>query len=890
MEPTKAQDPAKKVAEAAPAPAPAAKPEASAPAPKTVTAAPAVAPETPAPVGTPAAPVPAPAVLAPAPAVKAVEPTAVAPAVPVTSPATAKAIESVGAPVKVEADPAKPANPVTIFWITFLLFGLFVAYFTAERAKPRRNFATLLAIGVTAFCGYFWYFLGMPQGIDLQGGTQFLLEVQAGPETTLLPRDIDEVITTLQRRLDAGGKTDMALSRQGENRILVEMPGITEDERRNIRKTLETTAKLEFRLVHPNSGPELISRMSEGDVFLPTYEVLPPYEVADEATDQAAVGSSEVVEVTKALDGSAVKNAGVGFDQGGFLISVVLDGPGGDKMFKLTGAHVRERMAIIVDGKVVSAPQINGQFGSNFQITGSFKREEAERLATFLKNPLKSPIKILNESSISQSMGKDTIRQGIYAGVAGLILIMLAAMFCYNVAGFVAVVALALNVVIICGVMSMFQFVLTMPGIAGIILTIGMAIDANVLIYERFREEKLAGKSFAAALEASYNKAFSAIFDSNITTLIAAGMLLAFSTGTMKGFATTLIIGLTSSLFTALLVTRASFAWLSAPGWLKEMRFPTLLKPTNIDFLGQVRTGVTISLAFILVTVWLIGNKKDAVLGVDLRGGDSVTLLSADGLSISTIEESLKTAGLSSLPIIKEQQNVGTDSTFFTIRTAAGEGLKALDHLRQSTKLPLPDIELSSVGPQVGEEMLKSSAVALVLGVLAIFVYVTIRFNSIAFALGAVVAVVHDMIVTVGALILFREDITLIQVGALLTIAGYSINDTIVIFDRVREGLLTQRGTLKEVMNSCLNQTLSRTILTNGITSLAVLTLLIFGGPSMHSFALALTFGMITGTYSTLYIAAPIVLWWVKQRKLNLRKEILDAEATKIAGPASAGA
>jgi SecD/SecF fusion protein len=834
-----------------------------------------------------AAPAPAPAAAAPSPAPAPAVPkpeTESKPAEPAVATSAPVSIETVGKPSAIPADPDKvtPADPVTIFWITLGLFGLFVAYFITEKASPRRILATLLTIGVTAFCAYFYTSLGMPKGIDLQGGTQFLLEIQSDKDKIINVADQEEVIKTLQRRLDAGGTTDMALSRQGENRILVEMPGITETEKNAIRQTLETTAKLEFRLVHPQSGPELVSKVREGDMFLPTHDLLEPYD--------AATGSAEVVEGTKALDGTAVSSAGVGYDQGGYYISVTLDSAGGDKMFKLTGSHRGERLAIIVDNKVVSAPVIQSQFGANFQITGQFKREEAERLGTFLKNPLQNPIRIINESSISSSMGADTIRQGVWSGVAGLALIMVLAMFCYNVAGFIAVIALILNVVIICGIMAMFQFTLTMPGIAGIILTIGMAIDANVLIYERFREEKQAGKSFAAALDASYNKAFSAIFDSNITTLIAAAMLIIFSSGTMKGFATTLIIGLTSSLFTALLVTRTCFGWLGSWGWLKNMSFPTILKPTNFDFLGKARLGATLSIAFIVLTGALIYAKKDAILGVDLRGGDSVTILSAEGLSVASVEDALKTAGLSSIPIVKEQQSVGTESSFFTIRTATGEGAKALDHVRQVTKLPLEDIELSSVGPQVGQEMLTSSDWALFLGIVAIFIYVTIRFNSIAFALGAVLAVVHDMIVTVGAMILLGEDMTLIMVGALLTIAGYSINDTIVIFDRVREGLLTNRGTLKDVMNVSLNQTLSRTILTSGLTMLAVLTQLIFGGPSLHSFALALTAGMITGTYSTLFIAAPVVLWWVRKRKINLRKEILDAEATKIAGPASAGA
>tara|TARA_R110002096_G_scaffold376724_9_gene570510 strand:- start:4506 stop:7295 length:2790 start_codon:yes stop_codon:yes gene_type:complete len=841
----------------------------------------------------------------------------------VVSAAPEGSIPEVAAPIE---EVAHAINPMMIFWIGLGLFGLFVAYFAIEKVVKRRIVGTALTLGVAAFTLFFFLNFPMPKGIDLQGGTQFILEIQSDGEKEIDEQAVQDVMATLQRRLDEGGVTDLTMSPQGTNRILLQMPGISEEERDLIRSKLEETAKLELALVHPNgqsSSAFLVSQAREGKVF-PGYELVEPYGTAslerkleekkalvalieaegdenglrtrllaklDRAIAEAREKISEqaeIVQLRAPIGGELINNAGVSYAPGGFQINVELKGEADGKMRNLTKENVGKRMAILVDREVIMAPSINGVFGANFMITGSFDQHEALTLATKLKNPLQNPIKIESESSVSPAMGEDTIRQGMYAGIAGLAITLLFVLVYYNFAGLVATIGLALNVVIIFGIMSMFQFVMTMPGIAGIILTIGIAIDANVLIYERLREEQKAGKSFKAALDAAYGKAFSAIFDANITTLIAAAILLWFATGTIKGFAITLMIGVFGSLFTSLLVTRVCFGWLMDAGILKNISLWQLVKERSIDFLGKRRKAAMISIILVIGAISLLWVKQDSALGVGLRGGDLLTIQSSEDLSVPKIQDALRSVDLGGEPQVQEQKPQGTETVFYTIRVPEKQGDLARDHLREALQMPLEDTSLESVGSNVGNEMLKSSILALALGLVGIMLYVSFRFESMAFALGAIVAVIHDLTITLGLVIFFGHEINLITVGALLTIAGYSINDTIVVFDRLREGLRTKRGDIKDVMNFCLNATLSRTILTSITTLIVVGTLFVFGGPSLNDFALTLIIGVLIGTYSSLFVASPIVLWWARTRKLNLRREVMDAEAAKVAGPATA--
>jgi SecD/SecF fusion protein len=543
---------------------------------------------------------------------------------------------------------------------------------------------------------------------------------------------------------------------------------------------------------------------------------------------------------------------------------------------------------------VISAPTIQSSFGAQFQITGSFDEAEARDLASALENPLENPLLVEQSSTTSASYGEAVINQGLYSALFGLLSTLVFMMIYYRLSGIIAVIGLAMNLLLLLGAMQVFGFTLTMPGIAGIILTLGMAVDANVLIYERMREEFAAGKSFSAAIKASYEKAFSAIFDSNITTLITSVIMMVIATGAIRGFGLSLTIGLLASMFSALLITRVCFLWVEKFG-VKKLSFLNLISNRLIDFMGMRKKAFLLSGILILISVSVIAFKGQRVLGYELRGGDSVSLASIPGLTEAQITQSLADFSLevkgqkfdASSFNVQSVKPVGGNE-YFTIRSAPGTADALIAELQKDLAGNDPEkakqfegADKQSMGSSVGDKMLKNSMWAIVMGLIGIFIYLTFRFES-AFAIGVIIAVMHDVIIAVGACALVGKEVGLILVGAFLTIAGYSVNDTIVIFDRVREELRTRKGDLSEVLNYAISATLSRTIITSGVTALAVIAMLLFGGKSLADFSFAMLIGMISGTYSTIFIAAPVVLWWSEKRKLNLRKQILDADAQRL--------
>src|SRR5438067_1794231 len=396
--------------------------------------------------------------------------------------------------------------------------------------------------------------------------------------------------------------------------------------------------------------------------------------------------------------------------------------------------------------------------------------KEARGLASVLENPLQTPVSIEEERSVSPTLGADSIRASIEAGLVGLAITLVCVALYYRFAGIIACLALLVNIVLLIGALTMFRFVLTLPGIAGIILTIGLAVDASVLVYERLREELALGKSLKIAIQAAYEKAFSSIFDANITTLITAVILFLRASGPVKGFAISLTLGILASLFTALIVGRNIFEFFVDTGRVKK---------------------------------------------------------------ISMLQAQFKVEGA------------------------------------------------ERVGALVGGELARNSLIALGLGIFGILVFVWLRFE-LSFAVGAIVALVHDVTITVGMFSLLHRELTLTMVGAVLTIAGYSINDTIVVYDRIREGLASGRkGSIEQIMNESINQTLSRTILTSTVTLIPILCLFLFGGAVLRDFSLAIIIGVVVGTYSSIFIASPIVLWWTRARggsKTSLQREITSKQ------------
>ena len=750
-------------------------------------------------------------------------------------------------------------TPGFTFLAGISLLALFGWYFATSRARLKRILGTILTVSLVAFCVSTLYppDKTIRLGLDLQGGTSFLIRLSPEGERSISADTLDQAVEVIRKRVDQFGVSEPVITPQGADRILVQIPGLAPEQIAAARQQLAQVAKLEFRLVHPEND-RLIAQIREGTDMVPAgYRI----ETQKETSEEREVKEELLVKLRPDLLGDRVRKAFPTYDEQGWGVALQLDREGANLFGQLTEAHVGKRFAIVLDGRVQSAPVIREPiYGGHASITGDFTEEEVRNLASVLENPLQTPVTVEEERSVSATLGSDSIRSGIYAGLLGLALSFLFIIIYYRFAGLVASIALILNLVLLFGAMAMFNFVLTLPGIAGIILTIGMAVDANVLIYERLREELATGKPLNVALNAAYDRAFSAIFDSNVTTLITALILFWKATGPVKGFAVTLTIGIVASMFSALLVTRNCFNWAIASGVLKRVTMSNLIKATNFDFLSKRRLSVGISALVILVSVVVFAMRGEKNFGIDFKGGDLLVLEGQKKVDEGDVRTALKQIDLEE-SVVQTEKSSGKE--FLTIRSAPGTS----DRIEKLLDEKFPEanfrVEQSDkVGKLVGDELARNSLIALGLGIIGIFIYVTARFEF-AFALGAIIALLHDVILTIGAFALFGRELSLIIVGAVLTIAGYSINDTIVVFDRIREGLrTTNAGSLQFIMNRAINETLGRTILTGGTTLLSTLALYFLGGPVLHDFAFTILVGILVGTYSSIFVASPIVLWW----------------------------
>ncbi len=784
------------------------------------------------------------------------------------------------------------------FTFGFAVLVTFAWYFFTDSDRVKRALGSVLTIALTVFCllavrppfdvrdadGKLVKAGKIQLGLDLKGGTSFLIRLIAEPNDQgevreITPSMVDQAVEVIRKRVDQLGTSEPVITPSGTDRILVQIPGLDPQKLTETRNQLKQVAKLEFRLVHPQSS-ELIPQIEAGTAVPPPGFSIEPYSI--ERNGKKAE-SRLLIKKKPDLLGNHVTKAGAGFGAEGWEVSLEFDTVGADLFGKLTEQVYREnsQMAIVLDGKVQSAPGVKSQggiWGGRAQISGgSMNEAEARNLASALENPLQTPVAIEEERSASASLGADSIRNGIYSGLLGLALIWLAVLFYYRLAGFVALIALTIEAVLLFGTLAMFGAVLTLPGIAGTILTLGMAIDANVLIYERLREEVATGKSLRAALDSAYNKAFSAIFDSHVTTLVTAAILYWMATGPVKGFAVTLTIGIVASMFTALVITRNLFLWLFHFNLLRKISMADLIGKTKIDFLGQRRGALIISCILIVGLSVTFAMRGANNFGVDFRGGDRL-VLEAQGEKIS---EAQVRAALEELKIQDSvvQVEKSAAAEFLTIRSPLDTGDKVIAHLQEKFPQAKYRVEATEkVGSVVGNELIRSSLIALALGMVGIIIYVAVQFEF-SFAISAIVAVLHDLVITIGIFSLAGREISLLFVGAVLTIAGYSVSDTIVIFDRIREGIRQGRtGSVYDIMNSSINETLSRTLLTGGTTLLALAALYFLGGPVLNDFAFAIFIGVVVGTYSSIYIAAPIVLWWSGKGGHKLRAEIKRSE------------
>jgi SecD/SecF fusion protein len=773
-------------------------------------------------------------------------------------------------------------TPVLTFFIGMVLLILFGWYFATDHGPRKRLLAILLMLLLVVFSIVtIWPPNKKVQlGLDIQGGTSFLIRlVPAQGDRALTKTNLDQAVEVIRKRVDYFGGGEPVISPVGADRILVQIPGLDPAKIIEARQQLSRVAKLEFRLVYPDNGERLRAIDAGTEVIPPEYRI-ETYQIQN-GPGQKPTQERLLVKKKADLGGDRVTESNAYYGNDGWTVQLKFDSEGAKKFGQITEANVGHRFAIVLDGVIQSAPSIRTAiYGGDAIITGHFQEQEARGLASVLENPLQTPVSVEEERSVSPTLGLDSIRSSIFAGLLGLAITLVLVPVYYKFAGLIANLALIVNILLLIGALTMFNFVLTLPGIAGIILTIGLAVDASVLIYERLREELALGKSLKIALQTAYEKAFSSILDANVTTLITAAILFWKASGPVKGFAISLTLGILASLFTALIVGRNLFSWFVDTGRVKHVSMLHLISSKNINFLGKGFLAVMCSLALLIAGATAFVVRGDRNFGVDFKGGDLLSLSAAKTVQVAQVRDALKPLHLDNEPI---QQSTQGARNFITLRLPLNTSDKVQRAIREHIPAGQFKIEREErVGSLVGGELAKNSLWALGLGILGILIYVTFRFE-LSFAIGAIVALLHDVLITVGVFSLLGRELTLPLVGAILTIAGYSINDTIVVYDRIREGLASGRkGSIEQIMNESINQTLSRTILTSSVTLIPILCLFFLGGAVLRDFSLAIIIGVVVGTYSSIFIASPIVLWWTRARgggTSSLRREVRQKTA-----------
>ena len=730
--------------------------------------------------------------------------------------------------------------------------------------ERRVIYKSVFILAILGLCAYFTFPLDkrINLGLDLRGGMHLLLKVDTSHLSGQAKEDAaDRAVEVIRNRIDEFGVRETSIQKQGEDEIVVQLPGVTDRER--AIDIIGKTAMLEFKLVAQDA--EKLKQALQG-------AIPEGYELKYAQEDNEPL----LLEKQAVLAGDTLTNAAGNFSQSQFnepVVSLKFNPEGAKKFAEITAANVDRRLAIVLDGKIQSAPRIREAIPSGEAvITGRFTIEQAQDLALILRvGALPAPMHVEEERTVGPLLGQDSINKGIKASIVGGVLVFGFMAFYYLLAGVISDIALLMNLLMILGGLGILPLLfpgvsatLTLPGIAGIALSLGMAVDANVLINERIREEMAAGKNLRMAISNGYSRAFSAIFDSNLTTLIAAFLLFQFGTGPIRGFAVTLTIGLIASMFTAIVVTRTIFEILLGLGWLKNsLPMLRLIKETKLDFIGKRKIFYAISLIVIITGLFSYFKKGDKAYGIDFAGGQLQEYSFKTAPSVDKVREVLKEINLSDATIQQFKDNPRA----VLIKTAEDKNQMLTDKLKE--KFPDQDIQIlriERVGPVAGKHLKTKAIYALIWSLAGILIYVAFRFKHFNFAIAGVIALIHDVLVALGFLAITGRQIDLLSITAFLTIAGYSINDTIVIYDRVRENArLYRKLSLSELINLSVNQTLGRTILTSGVTLLVVVAILLYGGEVLSNFAFALLVGFISGVYSTVYIASPLVLAWSRK-------------------------
>ena len=710
--------------------------------------------------------------------------------------------------------------------------------------------AVILAVILAAFVGLAYYAsiilsstgigedMSIPLGLDLSGGVSITYQVvDENPST----EDMKDTIYKLQKRVDSYS-TEASVYQVGDDRITVEIPGV--QDANEILEELGNPGSLEFQ-------------MPDGSVFM-TGDMVAD---AQAATQTDSYGNKE------------------------YVVSLKLTDEGAKIFGEVTSENIGKNLPIVYDGETISYPRVQTAItGGEAQITGMADFEEAETLATQIRiGSLSLQLSELESSVVGAQLGSQAIASSLKAGAIGLAIVMVFMIVMYAVPGIAASLALAIYTTLVIATLYLFEITLTLPGIAGIILGIGMAVDANVIVFARIREEIATGKSVQTSMKIGFQKAMSAILDGNITTLIASVVLMALGSGTVKGFAYTLMIGIILSLFTAMVVTRYILYSLYALGLKSEKLYGRAKERKSIDFIGKKAvfftiSGIIIAAGLISMGVHSATEGKALNYGLDFMGGTSTTADFGKDMTIEDIENNIvpyveKVTGDSDVQATKVE---GTTQVTIKTRTLSLDERQELeDTLAENCDVDASTITSQSISSTISGEMRSDALKAVIVSCIFMLLYIWFRFKDIRFAASAILALVHDVLVVITVYALVRISVGSTFIACVLTIVGYSINDTIVIFDRIRENLALKTGKqtaeeLREVANKSLTQTLSRSINTSITTFIMVVMLYILGVASIRDFSLPLMAGLVCGAYSSICIATE--LWYVMKVHLGKNK------------------
>ncbi len=718
-------------------------------------------------------------------------------------------------------------------------------------------------------------------GLDLKGGVGVTLKIdesaQAGVSEFEQAEQLQDAIRIMADRLDGMGVAEPVIRAVGDNGIEIQLAGLSTKDNPEVIEAIKKPARLEFRSIHPELSPDTTPR----ERFPVGYEVLAE-EVEDNRSGQVFERRYFVKKLPEAT-GEIVADAFASqTSAGGFQINLEMTSDGAQVFRSVTERMVGKPLAIVLDGKLYSAPTIQAVLSRNAQISGNFSQRDAIELANVLNNPLAVELRVDQMYEVGPTMAEGARESSVKAAQWGALLVVAFMIAYYFIGGVIAVISALVNVIIVLGVLASLGATLTLPGVAALVLTLGMGVDANILIFERIREELRAGKSIKNAAIAGFEKVTSTIVDANVTTLITASILIWLGTGPVKGFGITLAIGICASIFCALVVTRFLVDLLVHRLGVSKILGLSLFPEKRMDFFRFRKPAFAASWLLVLAGAVSVVLHHDNILGKDFTGGDEMTVKFSERVDTNDIMRVVDERDLGDVTAVY-QRLLGEDREVLKLQTPFDEARPVLEILQAAfPDAGLEEAGISQIGASVSKSIQWNALLSVVCALGGILLYVALRFE-VGYGVGAVVATIHDVLMTIGIFVLCGEmgifvsgQFTAPMLAAILMIVGYSINDTIVVFDRIREELQLNPGTdLRTIINLAISKVFSRSLLTSITTLLAATSLYVFGAGVINDFAFVFIIGILTGTFSSIFIASPVFYWWHKGDRRHVEEREL---------------